>query len=241
MLKQKLQTLFGKKNIYFVDKTRTGMDQLLQNLDSKKSICFQEEGGWHTYPKSAKKQGFEIKYLKQKDGKLIEFPNGKEILILNSMPGYCYDEDIQKISSYCKENKVLLINDVTASIGSQKPLGDIIICSFGNYKPLSIGEGGIIASDQELNLKQTKINEELLEKEIENLPLKLNKWKQLKQKIEQELKQKIINKNQGINILVDDKKENLINYLSKNKLEYLECPIYIRTNKKCISIEIKRR
>lgn len=34
--------------------------------------------------------------------------------------------------------------------------------------------------------------------------------------------------------------ESLINYCAKNKLEWTECPRYIRINKKAISIEIKR-
>ncbi|MFT4311278.1 MAG: DegT/DnrJ/EryC1/StrS family aminotransferase [Candidatus Woesearchaeota archaeon] len=241
MVKSTLNKIFEKQNIYFVDKTRKGMEELFKTLDKNKIINFQEEGGWHTYPKSAKKQGFKINYLKQKNGKLIELPKKEEVLIINSMPGYCYSENIDKIAKHCKENKILLINDVTASIGTQKPVGDIIICSFGNHKPISIGTGGVIATNNKLSIQETKLNETKLEQQIKNLQNKLSYWKKIKKQIEKDLKEKVINKGEGINILVDDKKENLINYLNKNNLEYAECPKYIRTNKKCISIEIKRR
>ena len=35
-------------------------------------------------------------------------------------------------------------------------------------------------------------------------------------------------------------RENLINYCKDNKLEWTECPRYIRLNKPAISIEVKR-
>jgi len=56
---------------------------------------------------------------------------------------------------------------------------------------------------------------------------------------------KIINeKEEGLVILVsfttDNEKEKIIDFCQKNKLEWTECPRYIRLNEKAISIEVKR-
>jgi len=51
-------------------------------------------------------------------------------------------------------------------------------------------------------------------------------------------------KSYGINVIIkyngDDEKNKIIKYCEDNKLEYTECPRYIRVNENAISIEIKR-
>jgi len=66
------------------------------------------------------------------------------------------------------------------------------------------------------------------------------------QKIKKDLKNlEIIHpKKYGINVIVkfnnEEEKNKIIKYCEDNKLEYTECPRYIRVNEKAISIEVKR-
>ena len=48
----------------------------------------------------------------------------------------------------------------------------------------------------------------------------------------------------GINVVIKfkdkEQKEKLIKYCKENKLEYTECPRYIRVEEDAVSIEVKR-
>ncbi|MCF7901239.1 DegT/DnrJ/EryC1/StrS family aminotransferase [Candidatus Woesearchaeota archaeon] len=248
---------------------------ILKNKNKDKNIVFlmQEEGGWITYEQFAKKSGIlkeNIIRLKMHKGK-IDLNNLKKysfcILIMHSMPGYSYEENMKDIMDICTNNKILLINDCSGSINTEKAkYGNITVCSFGKDKPINCGTGGFIATNSEVK-EEIKIQTNIIEKEnilytkeavdlidldklkeqLKNLKNKLINWEAISQKIKKELKQKytILNEGkQGINVLIEFKnlneRETLIKYCEDNKLQYTICPRYIRTNKNAISIEIKR-
>ena len=83
---------------------------------------------------------------------------------------------------------------------------------------------------------------------IDSLGERLLRWKTLTKKTKEELAKKgfnILNKEEeGINVLVrfsgEEEKERLINYCKEKGIEYTECPRYIRTLEKALSLEIKR-
>lgn len=231
-----LQNLTQKKYIYFTKKGRDAAKILIDILKPKE-LYLQDQGGWHTYQKLTKA----TKYLKTRNGKIN--PNHikqKSTLIINSMPGYIYQENMNKIQRKAKQKKATLINDVCGSIGTKNQTqGDYIIGSFGRWKPVTIGEGGFIATNKKIPIK----NEQLNDKQLSTALKKLNQRIKYLQKKKQETL-KIIPKNQimhskQINILTK-LTENLINTLQENNIPYEKCPLYIRSNKKAISIEIKR-
>jgi hypothetical protein len=253
-----LKKITGKTNIIFQESCREAAKTLVGKLKQKnpslKKILLQEEGGWHTYPKLAAPNNLKLIYLPMARGKikLEELKkHGDSILLLNSMPGYAYKENMQAIQNICKEKHIILIDDCSASIGTQKPLGDYIICSLGKFKPLSTGKGGFIATNNSLEIKEEKYEPRifgLLLEEINGLKGKLGYWKSLKIKMLEELAKEgfnILNEETGINLFVEHKnqkeRETLINYIKTKKYEYVECPKYIRTNEKAVSIEIKRK
>lgn len=258
-----IQKLVNKENILFTkrcnESLRISLKYALSKFNEKKitpKLLIQEEGGWMTYSQLAKKNKLELIRLKMNSGKLDleELKKYSDcILMMHSMPGYAYAENMQEIFNICKNGNSFLINDVCGSIGTQDAkFGDIIVCSFGENKPLSADGGGFIASN-EVILEEDSENETHFGKlvyALENLQNKLDAWKIISSKYKDLLEKEgfvILNKGeQGINIFVESKKkdeaqrERLIKYLQNNKLEYTECPRYIRTNNEALSVEIKK-
>jgi hypothetical protein len=295
--KEKLKSLVNKKELYFTKRCNKsielsvslairnirGVSEEVSNVSniSKKEVflLIQEEGGWITYKNYAKKHKLNLVKLEMKNGKIMleQLANGNygdAILLIHSLPGYSYVEDMDKLKDAIqkakqKGNNMILINDCCGSIGTTNAtIGDIIVCSFGEAKPLSAGGGGFIATNNFLNFN-SKSNNSLnevsdaekdaieiidfhrLNLSIDSLQEKLFRWRKMAKSVKKELIKKglnILNSNdgeeEGINVLVgfndDSEKERLINYCEENHIEYTECPRYIRTNKKAISIEIKR-
>ncbi|MFP4568094.1 MAG: hypothetical protein ACLFN8_04055 [Candidatus Woesearchaeota archaeon] len=265
---EKLKKLTNKKYIIFMNKCREAAELIMRyakktNYDS---LILQEEGGWHTYEKSAKKIGLNVLFAKMNEGQLIkqEFPQKKALIIINTNPGYAYTEPL-KFYDELKKTQSLIINDVVGSIGEDTAKkGDYLIGSFGKDKPLTISTGGaFIALNDEntlnelLKIKQEyyrcageQINFNELNAAIDNLENKKNNWINHSNKIKKELKTKgytILNQKPSINIFVEinektntDERENLIKFCNAHNLEYQKCPLYIRTIKNAISIEIKK-
>jgi hypothetical protein len=286
--REKLKKIIDKKELYFTKRCNKSIElavsmaaDKLDTLDTlkEKFLLIQEEGGWLTYEENAKKKKLTLVKMKMNDGKtsderLLDDMNedgfNNSILLLHSMPGYSYDEDMEKISAIkLKERNILIINDCCGSIGTENAkYGDMIVCSFGNAKPLSIGIGGFIASDnfEEYAVKNgpNKTNKDLLRSaedeaskiidfeklsvQIDLLQAKLLSFHDRAKEVKFDLLRygfKVLNnKNEGINVLAmysdESEKERLINYCKEKKIEYTECPRYIRTNKQALSLEIKR-
>jgi hypothetical protein len=295
--KEKLKKLVNKKELYFTKRCNKSIELAvilaLSRLNSKKErfLLVQEEGGWITYKNYAKKHKMTLINLKMENGKIVNEElkkainrcGGNAILIMHSLPGYSYTEDMKKIKETIKDaikgkikeaidgeiKQIILINDCCGSIGTNSAtVGDIIVCSFGEAKPLSIGKegasGGFIASDNfyEFSNKDLLfiaekdaaeiINFQKLNIIIDSLQERLLRWHMKAREVKKELIKKgfnILNQEEegsdgGINVLAEfsdeDEKERLINYCADNRIEYTECPRYIRTNRKALSLEIKR-
>ena len=261
---EKLKVLTGKKHIVFMNKCREAAELLMRYAKEKdyNSLILQEEGGWHTYEKSAKKLGLDVIKAEMNKGALIKekFPQKKALIILNTNPGYAYIEPLTFYDEM-KKTQSIIVNDVVSSIGDENSKkGDFIIGSFGKDKPLTISTGGAFIAfnndDDLIKIKGLienyykdsgiKINFEELLNAINNLHSKKNSWIQKSNKIKNELKQKgfqVLNENDSINIFVKTKveeKENLIKFCKEHGLEYQTCPLYIRTMQDAISIEIKK-
>ncbi len=283
--RNKLKAIVGKKELYFTKRCNKSIDisviAALNKLDRQKErlLIIQEEGGWITYKNQAKKHNLTLVRIRMDKGRLsrdhlideIEKNKGNSILIMHSLPGYSYEEDMgsvfNAIKSLRKKGKsAILINDCCGSIGSESgKVGDIVVCSFGEAKPLSAGGGGFIAADNFSyyddsdkflsNILQNAESEaentidfDLLINRIDELKERRKAWYEKAESVKYDLRKRgfnILNPEKGgINVLVefsgDNEKERLINYCKEKGMEYTECPRYIRTNKQAISIEIKR-
>ena len=252
---EKIKELSGKDHVFITKSGNHAIKYALKLAQGK--LLLQDQGGWITYRQFAKKFNLDVVELPTDYGlmepnSLSNYPNST--LLINSMPGYHALQDMKEISKVCTENNILLINDVSGSIGTKEAkYGDIVLGSFGKYKPINLLRGGFIATDDEEYAKKLekiiidyKIDEQKFIQEYDKLKEKLAHYKKLRQKIIKDLADfEIIHPNlQGINIIVklseENQKERLINYCEQESLEYTLCPRYIRVNTQAASIEIKR-
>jgi hypothetical protein len=255
---ERLKSLTGKKFIYFFDSGDDAIFWLMQHFKERgfKKILIPDCGGWFSYRKYPKKLGLEIVEIKTEDA-LIELDDFKSKLeadafsIINSLGGYFVEEPMNTIYELCKHKFCILINDVSASIGTQyAKYGDFCVGSFGEHKPVELRIGGFIGSDIELSIEHSDFdnaeNMERLLSELDHLQRKLDFWDGRRKLIMHDLNNSnILHKDsKGINIVVayetESEKENLINYCDSHQLEYVLCPNYIKVNRQAISIEIKR-
>ena len=256
----KLKELTGKPHIQLTERGNKAINialDLANQLD-KKTVLIPDQGGWLYYKKAPKKFNLEIKEIKTKKGlldlaDLEKNADKNSILLTCSMPGYFALDNIDEIMKIASKKGCLLVNDVSGSIGTDAAkIGHILIGSFGKWKPINLQYGGFIATDEDEfyeNFDASYFDEEkyeaLLEK-FDQLPKKLKKFKETRKQILDDLQSfKIIHKNKkGINVVIkfddDEVKQRIIDYCKESKLEYTECPRYIRVNEKAISIEVKR-
>jgi len=219
----------------------------------KTKLFIQDQGGWITYKQFGDKLKLDINIIGTDYGLVNPDRldvNQDSILLINSLTGYFAQQDMDTIYSKCFSKKCLVINDISGSIGTEAAkAGDILVCSFGEDKPLNYGKGGLIAVENKDFFNLTKIDEEELKdinQKIIDLPQRLFLLKKVSKKIKQDLKDyDIIHKDkEGINVVIkfnsEKEKKELIDYCNKNKYEYTECPRYIRVMTDAISIEVKR-
>jgi hypothetical protein len=237
---------------------------LVKEFGSK--VLIPDQGGWITYKQYSEKLKLKINELKTDYG-VIDINDlklkleGSSALIFSNPAGYYAEQPFEKIYEVCK-GKAVVILDVTGSIGLN-PNGkhaDILVCSFGKWKPVNIGYGGFISfnDNKYLRFVEKLLKEKpnlafentnkyaLLLNQLNTLDRKYQSFSEVNKKIKTDLKDfDIIHKNKkGINVIVkfDDEteKEKIIKYCNNNKYDYVLCPRYIKVNEKAISIEVKR-
>ncbi|NQV09410.1 hypothetical protein HQ529_06170 [Candidatus Woesearchaeota archaeon] len=240
-----LKQLTGKKYVVITKRGNRSIKLSLRKAKElgKKELLIQDQGGWITYRQFGEELGFNITELKTNHG-LIENVPKADILIVNSMTGYFAMQDMEKLS---KED-IFLINDASGSIGTeQAKFGDIILGSFGRWKPINLESGGFIAMDNKEYLPEdenVELDYTILYNKLKGLGERLEMFNELNKKIKNELKEFEIIDGEGINVVVkfknDEEKNKIINYCERNKYEYVLCPKEIRVLEYAISIEVKR-
>lgn len=230
-------------------------------VNPKKYILIQDQGGWITYLQYPKKLKFEIKKLKTDYGviNLKELKNNikdASALLLEDPAGYFAQQPLKEIYDICRK-KCIVILDSSGSIGIDNNIGlysDIIISSFGKWKPINLEYGGFISFSNrkflinnildDLDFDKSRYDDLFLE--LKNVKKRYEKFGKINDKIKDDLKNyDIIHKNKnGINVIIkfnnEEEMKNIINFCEKNKYEFLICPRYNRVNEKAISIEVKR-
>ncbi len=256
-----IKILTGQSHVLFTSRCNESIKVAMKVVAGlgRHIVLYQEEGGWLTYEKYITQAGLEPIKMVTDDGLIFE----KELnqydydisLLLNSMPGYVANHDMESVFAHCAKNDIFLVNDVSGSIGSNMAkIGDIIVGSFNKAKPVDLGRGGFIATNnkelfsaiEELLDEEPDMDYQTLSEKLKNLEKRreflLERAKQIKQDL---ITHKIVHPNQnGFNVIVrfeDDKeKEDIIYYCNQNNLEYTECPREIRILDNAISIEVKR-
>ena len=223
------------------------------------TIYIPDQGGWITYKHFPKFLDLKIKILRTDKG-IPEEEELKEIknsaLILCSSPGYLRDlsKKMWQIKELLNDNKSLLINDNSSGFSDD---GDIVLMSFGKWKPINIGLGGL------LEIKNEEIQDFVKKEEIDKfIKFQVKLPEEVKNLAEERLKnlQKLVE--QGINFANEYKKkfkdylikevnekslnvalindQELIKELKEQKLPFRLMPDYIRLKIKGISLETKK-
>lgn len=257
---QKIQELTGKK---YVKLSQSGDHAIKHIIDlaitlQKDRIVIQDQGGWLTYKSYARKAGLLVVETKTDYG-LVDIQDfekkitANSLAIVNSLTGYFAEQSMDVISQKCKEKNCILVNDISGSVGTEiGKIGNILICSCGTYKPINLGYGGFIATnDEELfaSIQGNSFDEKQLPgllREIEKLPLRRKMFFEVSEKIKKELKDSEIihRESKGINVVVkfnsEEEKKKITEYCEKNAFPHTLCPRYIRVLENAISIEVKR-
>ena len=255
--KEIIKGILGKKYVYLVDRGNSAIKLSLQiaKLKGFESVYIQDQGGWLTYRQFPKKMGFKVIELKTDNGLIIPEDlmgqnnfamTKKNVLLYQSMTGYCAEQDIQGIR---KNFGGLIILDI-CNLGDKVEFeADIFIGSFGKDKVVNLGYGGFIASDFEVDVKGYEFDvareDELLEKLYASKKrLKFLYHKNRKVKLDLHGFDVIHRDKKGINVIVkfknDEGKEEVVSYCDKKGYEWTLCPKYIKVNIPAISIELKR-
>lgn len=234
---------------------------LVKKLNPKPKFLTVDQGGWFTYLNLPKKQGFRLETLKTDYG-IIKLDNLEKSLekkdvsaIIYSNPaGYYANQPIKEIYEICNKYDCLVIMDITGCIGtiySNGNYADLIVCSFGKWKPVNLGYGGFISSNKKIEIEENNCFKEEYQNSLKNklneLPLRYQSFKTINTRIKKDLKAfEILHPDKwGINVIIkyndSNEKQQIINYCEKNNFQYTICPRYIRVKENAISIEVKRK
>ena len=230
-------------------------------------IIIPDQGGWHGFKQIAKFLNKNIITLDTDLGlinteKLDDLEiNENSALIFTSFAGYTAEQDIKRISKYCKNNNIITIEDASAGIGDKKnKLGngkysDIIIASTGSPKIINVGSGGFITTNNQEIFAKTNMSQKLsktneivssgiyseLDNVSDNLELTLNATEHVKKHIPNTTH----SNKRGVNVIIphDDAKSiswELKKVLTLDKSSMITtCPNYNRLKTKAICLEIK--
>lgn len=263
--KELIRKITNMKYIELTSRGNTAIFSALycaRKLSKSKKVLIPDQGGWFTYKKYPLYLELEIEEVKTNYG-LIDLKDLKKKIkgaccFLYSNPaGYFAEQDIKEIYDICK-GKCLVILDVSGSIGKKdySKYCDIMIGSFGDDKPVNLGYGGFVGTNNKDNFEKPKeifnltIFDSKYLKELENKLKSLREryqyYEKINKKIKNDLKKyEIIHEDKdGINVAVKFKdkkrKDEIISYCKRNNYPFRICPFYIRVKEKAISIEVKR-
>lgn len=265
----KLIEMTGHKNVKLVS---SGNAAILASLliaskaSSRKTILIPDQGGWISFRTYPIKFGFKTEEVKTDRG-LIDLNDLKKkaksaaAFLVTSFAGYYAEQSIKEIYEICRKNSCMLILDASGAVGYRRLCdgsnADIIVASFGRWKPVNLGTGGFISAKKAEHLEKAgdifaamKFSGDmnaLLEKlndAKKRIDFFMGTAEKIKKEMENEGLQVLHREKIGLNAVVGFKnkaqKEKITGYCSKNGYEYVICPKDIRVNENAISIEVKR-
>ncbi|MBU4501759.1 MAG: DegT/DnrJ/EryC1/StrS family aminotransferase [Nanoarchaeota archaeon] len=233
---------------------------MVKKLNPKPFILIPDQGGWISFRTYPRLLDFDIKEIRTDKGilnlkTLKEGTKNASALIMTSFAGYFADQPLKKIAKICKKNDCLLIEDASGAIGDKSlcdgKRSDIIVGSFGRWKPVNLGYGGFISVRERNFFDQAKeafsmikVHNNIYDELYPLLNTKrLKALFDLQKKVKEELKSKNIKifheAKRGLNVVTEYSSE-VLKYCAEKKYQYVLCPTYIRLNEKAVSIELKR-
>ena len=241
---------------------------IAKKTNPKPFILIPDQGGWisfNTYPKLL---GFDIRTVKTNRGliDLIDLEKKAEsgaALLVTSFAGYFAEQPMKYISKICRRYGCLLIEDASGAVGDEDlcdgDYSDIIVGSFGRWKPINVEYGGFItaAKKEYFDVAREVFSTtnhypkyDVLIEKLKNANVRVKSMLKAADKVKDDLAKrfpelKIIHKDlRGLNIVIrhmnEAEKDEIQEYCDEKDYDYLECPQYTRLDEDAISIELKR-
>jgi hypothetical protein len=266
-----LSKLTGHKHVRLVQRGNAAIFAALymvKKMNPKPFVLIPDQGGWLSFKTYPKMLGFEIRTVQTNRGliDLIDLEKKAEsgaALLVTSFAGYFADQPMRYISNICRRCNCILIEDASGAVGDEELCdgyySDIIVGSFGKWKPINMQYGGFVSvakkeffDDANVVFSTTNFYpryDVMLEKlrivkdKVKDM---VKKAKAVKDDISKKIPHlKIVHKDlRGLNVVVrhmsKEEKKAIIEYCEKNNYEYVECPNYIRIDEDAVSIELKR-
>lgn len=222
-------------------------------------LLIPDQGGWISFKKYPEMLHLDHRELTTNRGVVDlrelekQLKIGASALMITSFAGYYAEQPLKKMALLCKKYNCLLIEDASGAVSDKKlcngKYSDVIVASFGRWKPIDLGYGGFISTNKVEFFDKGKdifslfkVNNDI----YDMLPPFLNNHR-LKRimktvlQIKKDLKDINIfhRKLRGLNI-VTEYNQRVLDYCANENFRYILCPSYIRVNEKAISIEVKR-
>ncbi len=258
---RKLRRLTKHEHVHLLDRGNAAIFMAMyiaKKHNPRPTILIPDQGGWFSYKKYPQFFGWDVVEVKTDYGVIDLKDLRKKVkkasaFIFSSFAGYFAEQPLRRIKTVCRKAGCLVIEDASGAIGDTKLCNgkhsDIIVGSFGKWKPVDYGYGGWISTSNKQffdtareAMSLTKVHPQFYEEIYEHL--RKNKYKQLialQKKVKEDLKDfEILHADKkGVNVVVKfDPK--VLDYCKKKKFPYVLCPKYIRVNENAISIELKR-
>lgn len=260
-LTQKMQSLCRHQYIQFMERGNSAIFiamHIAKNINPKPNIVIPDQGGWFSYKKFPKFLGLNIVEVKTDYG-IIDLDDLKKkadnasAFIFTSFAGYFAEQPLKEIKEICTEAGCLVIEDATGAIGDTTlcngNYSDIIVGSFGKWKPVNYGYGGWLSTNEKKfldcagdALALTKVHSQFYQDILPYLEKnRVEEFLALQEKVKKDLERfDIIHRNKrGINVVVRYHPD-VIAYCEEKGYPYVLCPNYTRVNENAISIELKR-
>ncbi len=235
----------------------------VKKANPKPFILVPDQGGWFTYETYPKLLNFEIKQIKT-DAGILDLDDLRTkaktgaALLYSSLAGYCADQPMKEIYEICKEAGCLVILDASGSFGAPDLVAgqwaDLLVASFGKWKAVDLGYGGMIGAakkeyldDNELaGILRHNIGMAALDEKLRLASARFSYLTGICRTVKSDLcEYDIVHRGKtGIVVIArfkgEDEKKRLIDYCTTHKHEYTICPRYIRVDEDAVSIEVKR-
>lgn len=258
---QKLRKICRHQYVHLTDRGNSAIFlamHIAKKMNPRAEILIPDQGGWFSYKGYPQFFQFHVAEVKTDYG-IIDLKDLKKkakhasALIFSSFAGYFAEQPLRKIKTICRKAGCLVIEDASGAIGDTRlcngKYSDIIVGSFGKWKPVDCGYGGWISMNDKAffdcardAMSITKIHPQFYEEIYQ--PLKRNKLKKLlalQSKVKQDLKDfEVLHRDKrGVNVAVKFD-PRILQYCQEKGYSYVLCPSYIRVNERAISIELKR-
>lgn len=257
---EKLQSMTRHDAIRITDRCNASIFlalAIISKMGGKNTILIPDQGGWTSFKNYPRMFGMKTLEVKTNRG-VIDLKDLKDkskdcsAFLFTSFAGYFAEQPLKKLSSICKDNNCLTIEDASGALGNSKlcngKYSDIIVGSFSEGSSVNVGYGGFIstAKPEYFDLVKDafsiiKVHPALyqqLEKKLSSTRLKL--IMSLAESVKKELKDYDVfhRESEGLNVVAKFNPD-IIKYCMLHRYPYILCPNYIRVNEMAISIELK--